>query len=321
MRRHVLSAYVNCSLGGMTSVYRARALAEPDTHFDLVFEVDRDGQSAFWDLPNVEVRFVQKNRMVTFINYLASRRSYEHVTLCTMPQVPAQLNIPEATRLIYEIHNPLPETVKRELEQLRPSDIDEIWTPSDWASDLVRTMAGRRQHFPVRTVPNLVDTTRFNTSSPGRAPLRPSGTPVLWIGRLENVHKNYIDFLRVMKLLPDRFYGIMLVSLEERPGRFAKPITEASQLGVEERIDFMLNVAQQDIADLHRAVAAAGGVYCSTALCETFGYGVLEAGLCGVPVVAYDVGPLRDHKLPDYTLVPVGSLVECAEAIIRSSKG
>lgn len=317
MNRRVLSAYVNCSLGGMTSVYRARALAEPETHFDLVFELDRDGQSAFTDLPNVDVRIVPKERMVGFINYVGAQRSYDLVTLCTMPKVPSQLKLPDRTKLVYEIHNPLPDTVKRELKQLDPGDIDEIWTPSDWASDLVRQSAARRQHFPVRTVSNLVDTTRFNTDNPGRAPLRPQGIPILWIGRLENIHKNYIDFLRIIKLLPDSFYGIMLVSLEEQPGRFAKPITEASQLGVEHRIDFMLNVAQQDVADLHRAVAAAGGAYCSTALSETFGYGVLEAGLCGVPVVAYDVGPLRDHKLPNYELVPVGSLVECADAIQR----
>lgn len=316
MIRRVLSVYVNCSLGGMTSVYRARALAEPDTQFDLVFEHDKDGRSAFADLDNVEVRIVASSRLPNFVNWLARHNGYDVVTICGMPELPSRLDLPLQTRLAYEIHTPLAESVRSDVVRLDPARIDEIWTPSPWATELVKSCTPRRKHLTVRTVTNPVDTRRFTADADTRAPLRRDGQiPVLWIGRLENTQKNYLDFLRVVKLLPERYYGLMVVSLDDNPARFAKSLTEAAMLGVEDRIDLMLNIAQQDVADLHRAVAQAGGVYCSTALSETFGYGVLEAGLCGVPVAAYDVGPLSDHHLDRYALVPVGSLRGLAEAI------
>ena len=316
MIRRVLSVYVNCSLGGMTSVYRARALAEPDTQFDLVFEHDKDGRSAFSDLDNVEVRIVTSGRLPNFVNWVAKRNIYDLVTICGMPDLPARLDLPEQTRLAYEIHSPLPESVRRDVERVDAARIDEIWTPSPWATELVKSCAPRRKHLTVRTVTNLVDTQRFTTDADTYAPLRRDGQiPVLWIGRLENTQKNYLDVLRVVKLLPDRYYGLMVVSLDDNPARFARSLADASMLGVEDRVDLTLNIAQQDVADLHRAVARAGGVYCSTALSETFGYGVLEAGLCGLSVAAYDVGPLSDHQLDRYALVPVGSLRGLASAI------
>lgn len=316
----ILSYYANCSLGGITSVYRGRALRNPDVQFDLVFSADRDGRSAFTDLPNVDVRIVSPKKLVAYLNRVVSTVDYSEVRICTHKDLPGQLKAPVGTRVIYEVHSPMAKTVLAELGGLDVSAVDEVWAPSEWAAELVRSSLPRRRHVPVRVRPNPVDTSRFTTALDSRLPLRRTGeVPVLWIGRFENQHKNYIDFLRVLKLLPEEFYGIMIVSLEEDPERFSRPILEASMLGVEDRLDLHLNIAQQDVADLHRAVAAAGGVYCSTALYETYGYAVVEASLCGVPVVAYQVGPLTDHQLVRYRLVPVGSVKELARAIVEES--
>ncbi|HMR10412.1 MAG TPA: hypothetical protein PKA88_31765, partial [Polyangiaceae bacterium] len=85
----VLTFYTNCSLGGMTSVYRGRALENPDVQFDIVFSADRDGRSAFADLPNVDVRIVPPSRVASYLNWVISTVDYSEVRICTQKDLPA----------------------------------------------------------------------------------------------------------------------------------------------------------------------------------------------------------------------------------------
>jgi glycosyltransferase involved in cell wall biosynthesis len=306
----------------MASVYRARALANPTVEYDLVFAVDRGGATAFADLPNCDVRIVRKDRLPGYISYVAATRGYSAITVTSQPELLGKVTIPPSTKVVYEVHSPNENVVRREVESLDVTLVDEIWAPSGWAVNLVERSLPRRKHVPVRCNPNLLDETRFNATDDARAPLlkRPGRTPVLWIGRMENEQKNYIDFLRVLRALPEQYYGLMLCSYEKDPSRLGTLLGTAGVLGVEERIDLYFNVAQQDVAALHRAVRDAGGVFCSTALSESFGYGVVEAAACGLPVAGYDVGPLREHGLDRCTLVPVGDLPGLAGAVRALSR-
>ena len=52
-------------------------------------------------------------------------------------------------------------------------------------------------------------------------------------------------------------------------------------------------------------------------MAESFGYGVLEAAMTGLPVVAYDVGALSEHLDYGYniSMINVGDTVALANAI------
>jgi len=319
--RKVLSTYVNCSLGGMTSVYRARALNNPDTHYDLVFTADQGGLKAFNDLPNCSARIVRKDRVEDFLDFALQRTDYEQFTVTSQPELVSNVTVPDATKVIYEIHAPLEHIVRRELEKLDTDCVDEVWAPSQWSVELVQRSLPRRKHVPVKNCPNLVDEGRFSESGSSAYPLRarPGMTPITWIGRVENFHKNYIDFMRVLCLLPSYYYGVMLLSLQNDPERLSTALGSAAMLGVEDRIDIFWNVPQQKVGDLHRSVRDAGGVFCSTALSESYGYGVVEAAKCGTPVVAFDVGPLDEHPYDNVHLVPVGDLPGLSKTIQRVS--
>lgn len=317
----VLSTYVNCSLGGMTSVYRSRGLNHEDTQYDLVFTASQGGEQAFSGLDNCNVRICQKQDMASYLEYSLRATEYDLFTVTSQPWLIDSVEVPDRTHIVYEIHSPLEHIVRRELEALDTSSVDEIWVPSAWSADLVARILPRRKHVPITVHANEVDATRFNVTGSRQYPLhgRTGMIPVSWIGRLENFHKNYIDFMRVVKALPENYYGIMLLSLQNDPAGLSKAIGAAAALGVAERLDLLWNVPQQRVGDLHRTVRDAGGVFCSTALYESFGYGVVEAALCGTPVAAYDVGPLSDHKYRNIQLVPIGDLMGLAQAILDCS--
>lgn len=312
-----LTVYANCSLGGMTSVYRGRALSQPDAKFDFLFLNDRNGMGAFRTLPNCSVRIVRKDQLPNYANFLLSTYEYDEVSITSVPDLPASLVHDRRTEICYEFHTPAARIVDHELTYLDLQAVDVIRTPSDWASSLVRQrLSHRQQQMKVVTVPNTADSKTFRPGGPvASTARRRSGIPVLWIGRFENVQKNYIDFVRVLSLLPDAYYGLMIGSLETDPGRLAQVLAAAGYYGVEDRLDVYLNVAQQDMGGIHRMVASRGGVFCSTSLSETFGFGVLEAGMSGVSVAAYEVGPIKEHAIGRVSYVPVGSIQELARAV------
>lgn len=300
----------------MTSVYRARALAQPDVQFDLIFVNDRGGLATFEAIENCSVRIVRKDRLTNYVNYLLRVFAYREISITSIPELPAAIKWDGETEVCYEFHSPISSIIDNEMKKLSFASIDVLRTPSDWATDLVRQRLPRRQHVNVVTVPNIVDHETFRPDGPiAPSNSRPEGIPVLWIGRFENSQKNYVDFLRVMSLLPDEYYGLMIVSLETDPARMAHVLGAAGYYGIEDRIDVYLNVAQGDMGSIHRMVSERGGVFCSTSLSETFGYGVAEAGNSGARVATYDVGPLRERDIEHVRYVPVGSLVGMAGAI------
>lgn len=316
----ILSVYVNCSLGGMTTVYRTRTLRQPGVHFDHVFQVDRGGIASFEAMANASVRITDPARLPSYLNYALASIDFEDIRVTSLPGLFAQLTVPDSTKSIYEIHSPMQGVIRREIERLGADNVDEVWVPSDWSADIVEHFLPAGGRTTIRVVPNLIDEEAFSMNARGISPLGiGKGLPVSWIGRLENSQKNYLDFLRMLRLLPEEFYGLVIYSFEDDPGRLERFLGDAAMLGVERRIRVYSDVPQREVAKIHRAVRDAGGVFCSTALSESFGYAVLEASLCGCPVVTYDVGPLRQHSNSQISYVPVGDLPAFAESVIAAA--
>lgn len=322
----ILTVYPNCSLGGMTSVYRARSIYEPETEFVNVFCEDKGGRQAFDALSNVDVRFVPQARLAHYIDHALRVEEFDQLRITSIPKLPEQLKNSKRTSVIYEFHSPAASIVRRELEALDIRYVDEVWAPSSWAAAFVESLAPRRMHLEVRSRPNLVDRANFNPQGRVAKLDAVKGIPVSWIGRLENSQKNYLDFLRVLAALPSEYSGLMIYSLETQPARVERFLGDAAQYGVLDRISLYGNVPQPEVAAIHRAVRDRGGVFFSTALLESYGYAVIEAALCGCPVVGFDVGPLAQHEVDGIRMIPVGDLIEarraiemvCSESVVRA---
>lgn len=316
----ILNAYTNCSLGGMTSVYRGRMKSHPEQQFDYIFENDMGGRGAFESFSNSVVRIVSKARFASYLNYLVNRFEYREMRVTSRPDLLDKIQVPNRTAIVYEFHSPHPEIIKRELSTLDVNKVDEVWAPSTWAANLIESLAVRRQHITVKVVPNLVDTERFNTIGPSMPLDVGEKTPISWIGRLENTQKNYLDFLRTLSVLPDSYVGITVFSLENSPDRLEEFLGQAALLGVVDRLRIYSNLPQDKVGDLHRGVRDQGGLFFSTSLSESFGYAVYEAASCGCPVVSYDVGPLRSHPISGVRFVPVGDIRAAAAKIAEISR-
>lgn len=317
----ILSVYANCSLGGMATVYRTRALKNPDIQFDLIFENDRGGLNAYRDLQNVDVRIVEHGRLANYVTYILSVHGYREIRITSYPQLIKSIKLPNSTSSIYEFHSPDRGILERELNTLDGAMFDEIWAPSQWAVDLIQFLAPRNMPLRIRAMPNMVDDEFFCLDGASMSFDLHGRIPISWIGRLENTQKNYLDFLRTLKSLPDSYCGLVVFSLEHEPDRLGRFLGDAALLGVANRLRIYSNFPQRLVADFHRGVRDAGGVFYSTSLSESFGYAVYEAALCGCPVVSYDVGPMADHPVSDVEFVPVGDILDARRSILGLTSG
>ncbi|WP_081993484.1 glycosyltransferase family 4 protein [Kocuria sp. ZOR0020] len=87
---------------------------------------------------------------------------------------------------------------------------------------------------------------------------------------------------------------------------------------MDSRVQLLLNVPQTEMASIYRDARRSGGVLVSTSLLESFGYTVVEALSCHLPVVAFDLPALREHDSHgvDYKLVAPGDVLELKDAIL-----
>ena len=313
---NILTLYPNCSLGGMTSVYLNRCLAEPQNKFSFIFINDKGGLNAFQALPNTEARIVRKDRLNSFLEYTIKNIDFDEIRLTSLPSLPALLGKISDVKVIYEFHTSSLDIIKRELDELSLDDVNEIWVPSNYLKTIVQGSLSTLKE--IKVVRNLANTEIFNRfSKPKFEYTFPSNEiPIFWIGRFDK-GKNYKDFFRVLSLLDEKYVGYVILSMENDSSRYAEAIGELSFYGLNDRVKFFLNLSQQEIADLYKSSLSVNGLFCSTSLAESFGYGVLEAAITGLPVVAYDVGGLSEHLDHGYgiNMVNVGDTVRLAEKI------
>lgn len=295
MKQHHLIVYPNCSKGGVTSVIRGRAAAHPDQEFHAIFMYDKGGVNAFSDLENVHIRIVRKDRIIWYLTHVMGKFDYATASFLSCPDVFNEIQVSRTTRTDYEFHSSDLQVIQNELDNLKLDNADRIVTPSEYMASQLRPMVAKHLQLKVAVEPNLVDTSIFcaqdedstRTDSSHRIPL-------VWVGRFDK-GKGYRYFLRMLRSLPDNYYGIMVASFEQGPERAAEFLGEAAYDRVDDRIQLLLNQPQIEMARIYREAAAAGGALVSTSLLESFGYTVAEALECGLPVAAFDLPALRER--------------------------
>ncbi|MGW8566922.1 glycosyltransferase family 4 protein [Isoptericola sp. NPDC055881] len=314
-----ISVYTNCSLGGMATVLRNRALAEPETRHLLYFSKDSGGRPSFANIPHVDVRVIEKGRLINSVLYGAGLYDVNEISVTSMPKMAeaiAATDLREA--LVYEFHTSDLPTISREVGELALTFPERVRVPSNFAAGLVRSaMQSAGVDATIEVVPNLVDLSTFQRGrTVAERPLRSASRPLVWVGRLDK-GKNPNDFARMLAQLPEEFTGEVVLSLEDGPDRIERYLGIAGDLGVLDRLRFHSNFSQAEMANLYRWAARHGGAFISTSLAESFGYALVESAACGLPTVGYEVGPLGEHDICGGELVPVGSITELVAAVRR----
>ena len=179
---------------------------------------------------------------------------------------------------------------------------------SEHAAQALRDVTGA---VSVTVLPNGVDLATWRTDRVAARRLLGLGSDdriVGSVGRLEEA-KGHDVLIRALSLMPA---DIRLVIIGEGSRRAALCVL-AAELGVAGRVLFAGH--RDDVANLMPAF----DVFCLPSRNEGMPLVVLEAQACGVPVVATDVGAVRDAACPRTArLVPPQNAEALAEAVTAS---
>ncbi|MBQ9259285.1 MAG: glycosyltransferase family 4 protein [Neisseriaceae bacterium] len=314
--KRILTVYPNCSLGGMATVYMNRCRLNRDVQFDFIFTYDKGAKSAYENIYNADVRIVRKDRLNNFLINNVKNIKYNAVYVTSFPQL-TQLDIWKDVKLIYEFHTSSVPILEKELKELNFSAIHEINVPSEWLKNVILGLLSNNK-TTIKVVENIVDTNIFNAivNHSKHFYFDENTIPIFWVGRFDK-GKNYKDFFRLLSLLPQHYCGVMVLGLESDPVRFSEALSEMNTYHLNGRIQFLLNLYPVELATLYKDSFSNQGIFCSTSLQESFGYGVLEAALCGLPVVTYEVGGISGHKKYGLAIhfVDVGDTIEMSHVI------
>lgn len=287
MKRYLV-LYPNCSKGGVTTVIRNRAFAEPDACFYAIFANERGGLNAFDDLPNVQVRIVPESRMSAYVQYLSSIVTLDEVAVLSLPKVANAVTKIGGLNVHYEFHSPDIDVIRRELAFLDNGRVTNMYVPSLEMKEALSARLSPDLSQNIGVKKNLLNEGLFSPSGTANRlqDMNEGHKPLLWIGRLD-WQKGAYEFLYTLALVGDRYKGIMIFSLEKDFSKMGAFLSEAESLGVSSRLSILMDLPQAEVANLLRSVAAQDGIFVSTSNAESFGYAVLEAIGCGAKVAAF----------------------------------
>jgi glycosyltransferase involved in cell wall biosynthesis len=159
---------------------------------------------------------------------------------------------------------------------------DDFVVVSDWLGSVVRE---RRPGACITTIPNGIEPGAFMANK-GAGPRH-----LLFVGRLDREQKGTDLLLEVAACLHESLGARMprLLIVGDGPDQAAL-VDQATQLGLSEKVQFLGRVEGGAKFDL---MAGAHAVLMPSRF-ETFGMVAVEALATGTPVVAFDVGPLKE---------------------------
>ncbi len=172
--------------------------------------------------------------------------------------------------------------------------------PPGFAGKLAQIYPGVEQSYPPEPVPTASATARRALSDAGATP-----PVILFVGRLQR-SKGLHLLLAAVQALRERLKqdALLWVVGGGSPEPFQKL---AKSLGLSGRVEFFGALPNHEV----RKRMAAADVYCQPSLItpnwmEQFGFAMVEAMACGLPVVAFDSGSIREVAGEDAAYATVG---------------
>ena len=182
-------------------------------------------------------------------------------------------------------------------------------TPSSWLANLVKKTCLSSK--PITVIPNGVDFDQFNIGNKSslRIKHRFSSEPlVLFIGAdaINNIYKGYEDFEWMAKKSIEENRGFQFVCLGASSDGFKSGIRLIGASSDKKLISEILSCAD---------------VLVVPSKCENFPLVALEAMACGIPVVAYDVGGIKEGigNAPNCFLVEPSNKVQLWNTVILAA--
>jgi len=169
----------------------------------------------------------------------------------------------------------------------------------------------------IRFMPNGIDTAKFNLNKTAGQRLRNElgvDNYFVWlaVGRFEEA-KDYPNMLRAFKMIVSKKSNVVLLLVGQ--GSLLEEVKKlGSELNLEDKVQFL--GVRRDVPDLMNAADA----YVMSSAWEGMPMVLLEAGACGLPVVATDVGGNSEVVLNGKTgfIVPTRNPKALAQAMEKT---
>lgn len=298
---------------------RARAVANPESSFDFVFLKDLGGAETFENVDNIQYRIVRADRSKNYLDSIVVESEYDEIRITSLPDLANHVFAKASgPRRVYEFHSSDVRIIQKEISELELSNVDDIRVPTQTLANVIRGLVPEASLSNITVFPNDVDSSIFYPPEMATTSIKASRTRLIWVGQYSQA-KGYRDFVRILGLLGDSYTGEMYFSGAISQDATKDLLRELSAASVNDRVSLFTNVSQYELADRYREYNAQT-IYVSTSLIESFGYGVYEALLCGLPVVAYSVPALRefsDQFNAQLRFADIGDAPEASELVRR----
>lgn len=312
---NVLYCYKFGILGGVCTqlINRLEVLSrQGDMRAEIVFWKDMGISESLAGYP---IRFEKDPEAV---RRLIRERKFDVVVVIDTPEYLEAFGRERDFPLVTEVHT----TTELGLGYLKERNwsTDGYIVPSEYSRQMLRERFGVGTDAPVEVVPNSIDRRLF----PRAESAIPGSRPVFaWVGKLDD-HKDWRTFLSLAARICERIDAeFWIVGGETAPAHRVEEFIDACErLALHPHCRWFPRIEYRAIHRMHAAVRQSGGAALMTSINESFGMAVLEALMCGVPVVASRVGALPEIA-PDAPYVRFYELgdVETAAALAVESVG
>ncbi len=308
---NVLYCYKFGILGGVCTqlINRLDVLTrQGDMRAEIVFWKDMGISETLSGHP---IRFEKDPRAV---RRLIHEKKFDVVVVIDTPEYLEDFGRQRDFPLITEIHT----TTELGLGYLK----ERSWTtdgyivPSAYSKKMLRERFGVGEDAAVEVVPNSIDHRLFprvESKTPGARPV------FAWVGKLDD-HKDWRTFLALAAKITERIDAeFWIVGGETAPAHRVEEFIDACErLALHPHCRWFPRIEYRAIHRLHAAVRASGGAAIMTTINESFGMAVLEALICGVPVIASRVGALPEiaPDAPYVRFYELGDIEAAAELAV-----
>lgn len=211
---------------------------------------------------------------------------------------------------VYTSHDPL--AMSGMLKQTQRLAANFVMSRADAVVALSSTeMAFQIRTYPLagavhKVIPNGIDTLNYRYSRRDRAQ-KGDRWQLLFVGQL--IEQKGVDrLLRALALLPQNIELKLAFHVDALRNDLEQL---ASKLGLQDRIHFLGRKSPEELRSLYEQ----SDLFVLPSLGEALPSVITEAMMCGVPIVATDVGGIKDQLGPYGMVVPPGRTEELATAI------